>query len=65
MSNKASKYECDNCGKQLWKIVWVVNCGDGYLESCSKKCAKKLLMKSLDDLTVKMEICPGGLREYE
>ena len=45
-----SEHECMNCGKQLWKRYFAVNCAfeDGELEFCSKKCGKEYVLKYLD-----------------
>ena len=40
---KQTEIECDNCGKIRKKgIYYKIYLSDGYLETCSKKCAKKL-----------------------
>lgn len=41
MKNK--EIECDNCGKIKKKgIYYWIFLSDGFLEACSKRCAKKL-----------------------
>jgi hypothetical protein len=47
---ECSEHECAECGKQLWKVVWIANAcfDDGYSEFCSKKCGFKFYKKYLE-----------------
>jgi predicted RNA-binding Zn-ribbon protein involved in translation (DUF1610 family) len=51
MTEYCSEYECENCGKQLWKSYWrcTTYCSEeGEEYFCSKKCGISFITKQLN-----------------
>ena len=45
--------ECGNCEKMKTKITHRVNFEDGYLDFCSKKCAKQSIIRNINGFIYK------------